>query len=70
MGVWEDGGMGEKTKMEDRGSKMEGVSIRFAMLDHPCSILKPSPTRPYSHTPTQNNNFKTTLNLTEVGTGQ
>jgi len=44
MGVWEVGGMGEKTKMEDRGSKIECVSISLAILDHPSSILKPSPT--------------------------
>ena len=42
--------MGEKTKIEDRGSKIEWVSIRLAILDHPSSILKPSPTRPTSHT--------------------
>ena len=47
MGVWECGGMGEKTKIEDRGSKIEWVSLRLAILDHPSSILKPSPTRPY-----------------------
>ena len=50
MGVWEVGGMGEKT--EDGGSKMEGVSIRLAMLDHPSSILKPSPTLPHTQPPT------------------
>ncbi|MFB3131472.1 MAG: hypothetical protein ACE10K_03010, partial [Rhodothermales bacterium] len=48
--VWEVGGMGEKTKMEDSGSKIEWVSIRFAILDHPSSILKLSPTPPTSHT--------------------
>jgi len=39
MGVWEVGGMGEKTKMDDGGSKIEWVSIRLAILDHPSSIL-------------------------------
>ena len=33
---------------------MEGVSLRLAMLDHPSSILKPSPTLPHAHTPTPN----------------
>ncbi len=62
--------MGEKTKMEDRGSKIEWVSIRLAILDHPSSILKPSPTPPYAHTPTQHDKLKATLNVTDLGTGQ
>jgi len=43
--VWEYG-----RKNEDRGSKIEWVSIRLAMLDHPSSILKPSPTLRHAHT--------------------
>ena len=39
--------MGGKTKMEDGGLKIEWVSIRFAILDHPSSILKLPPTLPY-----------------------
>ncbi len=34
---------------------MEGVSIRLAILNHPSSILKPSPILPYSHTFSNNN---------------
>jgi len=53
MGVWEDGGMGEKN--EDGGSKIEWVSIRLAILDARSSILDPqaishTPNLPYSHT--------------------
>ncbi len=70
MGVWECGGMGEKTKMEDSGSKIEEVSIHLAMLDHPSSILKRSPTPPYAHTPIQHDKLKTTLNVTDLCTPQ
>ncbi len=62
--------MGEKTKMEDSGSKIEWVSIRLAMLDHPSSILKRSPTPPYAHTPTPHAKLKATLNVTDFGTAQ
>jgi len=47
MGVWE-----KKTKIEDGGSKIEFVSIRLAILDHPSSILKPSPNLAHTPTPT------------------
>ncbi len=63
MGVWEVGGVGDKN--EEGGSEMEGVSIRLAMLDHPCSILKPSPILPHAHTPTPNDHLKAMLNVTD-----
>ena len=43
-------------------------------LDTPCdprpSILKPSPTLPHTHTPTQHDKLKATLNFTDLCTAQ
>jgi len=40
--------------------KIYFVSIRLAILNHPSSILKPSPTPPYTHTPTPYENLNPT----------
>jgi len=68
--VWGCGRVGGKTKMEDRGSKIDFASNRLAILDHPSSIPKPSPILPHPHPPTQNDNLKATLNFTDLDTGQ